>query len=205
MSDQAQDTPEEEEEQLAPFMIEPARSNRSKCKTCRRKIDKDTLRIGIMIEGPFGAGYLWHHLNCAAKRNFPAVEEAYSEKCWDDSVKVPPLEELKKLEEQATKKKSEKIDPPYAQVAPSGRAKCKHCDETIEKGSVRIVLGREVEFYRQVRVALINVHPKCVAAELLAEDCGTESEGFADALRNNTKNVSTELVDAALAEIGSLA
>lgn len=200
MSDQ--ETPEEE--QLAPFMIEPARSNRSKCKTCRRKIDKDTLRIGIMIEGPFGAGYLWHHLNCAAKRNFAAVEEAYGEKCWDEGVEVPELEELRKLEEQAAKKKAEKVDPPYAQIAPSGRAKCKHCDETIEKDSVRIVLGREVEFYRQVRVALINVHPRCVAAELLAEDCGTEVEGFEDALRGNTKDVSSEKLDEAIKEIGSL-
>lgn len=200
MSDQ--ETPEEE--QLAPFMIEPARSNRSKCKTCRRKIDKDTLRIGIMIEGPFGAGYLWHHLNCAARRHFGAVEEAYGEKCWGEGVEVPPLEELKRLEEQATKKKAEKVDPPYAQIAPSGRAKCKHCDKTIEKDSVRIVLGREVEFYRQVRVALINVHPRCVAAELLAEDCGTEVEGFEEALRTNTKDVSTEKLDEALKEIGSL-
>ena len=202
MSDQAQDTPEEE--QLAPFMIEPARSNRSKCKTCRRKIDKETLRIGIMIEGPFGAGYLWHHLKCAAKRQFSAVEEAYGQKCWADGIEVPPLEELKKLEEDAAKKKAEKIDPPFAQIAPSGRAKCKHCDETIEKDSVRIVLGREVEFYRQVRVALINVHPRCVAAELLAEDCGTEVEGFFDSLRSNTKAVESNQLEAAITEIGSL-
>ena len=192
------------EEQLAPYLIEPARSSRSKCKTCRRKIDKDVLRIGIMIEGPFGAGYLWHHLKCAARRQFEAVQAAYEERAWEDGVEVPPLDELEKLREEAEKKKAEKIDPPYAQVAPSGRAKCKHCDETIEKDSVRIVLGREVEFYRQVRVALINVHPRCVAAELRADDCATEAEGFVEALRANTRDVPADVLEAAIAELGPL-
>lgn len=201
MSEETQDAPEE---QLAPYVIEPARSGRSKCKTCRRKIDKDVLRIGILIEGPFGAGYLWHHIKCAAKRQFESVEAAYEEQCWADGVEVPPLEELRKLVEEAAKKKREKIDPPFAQIAPSGRAKCKHCDETIEKGSVRIVLGREVEFYRQVRTALINVHPKCVAAELMAEDCSTEPEGFAKLVRANSKDVPPELIERALDEVGSL-
>ena len=34
------------EEQLPPYVIEGARSSRSKCKTCRRSIDKGALRIG---------------------------------------------------------------------------------------------------------------------------------------------------------------
>ena len=34
-----------EEESLPPYVIEGARSSRSKCKTCRRKIDKDVLRL----------------------------------------------------------------------------------------------------------------------------------------------------------------
>ncbi len=202
MSDQAQDTPEEE--QLAPFMIEPARSNRSKCKTCRRKIDKDSLRIGIMIEGPFGAGYLWHHLKCAAKRQFPAVEEAYGQKCWAEGIEVPPLAELKRLEEDAAKKKAEKIDPPFAQIAPSGRAKCKHCDELIEKDTPRVVIGRSVEFGQQVRTTPINVHPACVADALQAEDCATEPDGFAEALRTNSKGVDGVVIDSVIAEVGSL-
>ena len=201
MTDAGNDTPEVEQD---PYLIEPARSSRSRCKTCRRKIDKDTLRIGILIEGPFGTGYLWHHLKCAAKRQFAAVEAAYEQKCWAEGVEVPDLESLRKLQEEAKKKQEEKIDPPYAQLAPSGRAKCKHCEESIEKGSVRIVLGREVEFYQQVRVAHINVHPRCVAAELRAEDCATDIDGFEEALRTNTRDVGGDKLDEAIREIGSL-
>ena len=196
------DAPEEEE--LDPFKIEPARSSRSRCKTCKRKIDKDILRIGILIEGPFGTGYLWHHLKCAAKRNFEAVEEAYEQKLYPEGVELPTLESLKKHADDSAKKKAERRDPPYAEADPSGRAKCKHCDEKIEKGSMRVILGRNVEFYRQVRVAAINVHPKCVAAEMMAEDCATEPEGFADALRENSRGVEKEQLDTVLAEIGEL-
>ena len=39
---------------MAPYKIEAARSSRSKCRTCRKKIDKDLLRIGILLEGPSG-------------------------------------------------------------------------------------------------------------------------------------------------------
>ena len=70
------------EEQLPPYVIEGARSARSKCKTCRKKIDKDVLRIGILIEGPYGTGYMWHHLKCAARRMYDKVEEAYSMEAW---------------------------------------------------------------------------------------------------------------------------
>ena len=68
-----------EEPELPPYKIESARSSRSRCRTCRRKIDKDKLRLGILLEGPYGTGYLWHHLTCAAKRRADDVEAAYAE------------------------------------------------------------------------------------------------------------------------------
>ncbi len=65
-----------DEPELPTHVIEPARSSRSKCKACRRAIDKGVLRIGILISGPFGDGYLGHHLACAARRRLEDVEEA---------------------------------------------------------------------------------------------------------------------------------
>jgi len=195
-------------EQLPPFVIEGARSSRSRCKICRRAINKDVLRLGVLIEGPYGTGYLWHHLTCAARRKFDNVEQAYELEAWKQAKsppdKVPSLDELRKMREQAEDRKRVKKTTPYAELAPSGRAKCKHCDEPMGKGDVRVVLGRGVYFGSQVRTAPINVHPKCVGSELKSEDCATEVEGFEAALRANTTDLSSEKLDELLAQIGEL-
>jgi hypothetical protein len=173
------------EPELAPYLIENARSSRSKCRTCRRKIDKDTLRIGVLLEGPYGTGYLWHHLNCAAKRRFDDVAEAYKQSAWAPELKVPELAQLEKLKEDAEQKRADKKEAPWAERAKTGRSKCKHCDEPIAKDSWRVILDRMVEFFGQERRGPVNIHPHCVAAELQSEDCPTEVEGFFDVLREN--------------------
>lgn len=199
----SEDTPEAEE-QLAPYKIEAARSSRSKCRTCRRSIEKDKLRLGVLLEGPYGTGYLWHHLTCAARRRFEDVEAAYSERAFDDSLDVPSLEELSKLREKAEEARKKRKTPPYAERAPTGRSKCKHCGEAIAEGGWRVVLGRGVEFGRQVRTSPINVHPSCVPAELMAEDCTTEVDGFEEALRQNSPDLGPAEVEECLAAIGEL-
>lgn len=191
------------EEELAPYKIEGARSSRSKCKTCRRSIDKGLLRLGILIEGPFGTGYLWHHLTCAAKRRPEDVEDAYKEQCWEDGVEVPPIEELRKLAEAAEKKKADKKEAPYVERAPTGRSKCAFCGELIGQGEWRVVVLRSVEFYNQVRSGPIKVHPRCVAAALAEPDSATEPEGFAAAVRQNSRLPDAE-IDDALAQIGDV-
>jgi hypothetical protein len=189
---------------LAPYVIEPARSGRSRCKTCRRPIKKDSLRLGVRIEGPFGPGYLWHHINCAAKRQMDRLEEAYSMTCWEPGVEVPPLDSLRHLVVKAEEQRKKRQSVPYAEKAPTGRSLCKRCGEAIEKGGVRVVLLRRVEFYGQVRHGTVNVHPRCVAAELAGEDSAVETDGFADALRSHTETLEPHEIDAVLAEIGPL-
>jgi hypothetical protein len=193
-----------EEPELAPYKIEGSRSNRAGCKTCRRKIDKGVLRLGVRIEGPFGQGYLWHHLTCAAKRRFEDVEEAYEARAWEDGVEVPSLDELSKLREKASQAKAEKREAPYVERAPSGRSKCKHCEGAIEKGELRVALLREVVFGRQIRGTPINVHTRCVAAEIRAEDCLTEIEGFEQAVHANTRGLEPGDIAEALTAIGEL-
>ena len=195
-------------EPQAPYVIEGARSSRAKCKTCRKTIDKGVLRLGVLIEGPYGIGYLWHHLSCAAKRRLDDVEEAYATEAWkaakEPPENVPSIEELRKVNEEAEEKRQSRQKLPYVEVDPSGRAKCKQCGEVMEKGSLRVVLGREIEFGSQYRTMPIQVHPACVAAELEREDCATEAAGFAEAIRANSQGLTSEQIDTVLEAVGEL-
>lgn len=190
------------------YVLEGARSSRSRCKVCRRAIQKGTLRLGVLIEGPYGTGYLWHHLTCAARRKFEDVEEAYRQQAWTNAKtppgRVPELDELQKIRQDAAQRRKDRKPIPHAERAPSGRAKCKLCDQPIEKDSLRVVLGRGVTFGSQVRTAPINVHPRCVAEALAADDCTTEIENFEQALRANSTDVSPEQLDDLVAKIGDL-
>lgn len=198
-------TPEPE---LAPYVIEGARSSRSKCKSCRKKIDKGILRLGVLIEGPYGIGYLWHHLTCAAKRRLDDVEAAYERKAWNDAKEppedVPSIEELRKLNEEAEEKREQRKKIPYAEIDPSGRAKCKHCGEAMEKGSLRVVLGREIEFGSQYRTMPIHVHVGCVAGEIEKVDCSSRSDGFEASIRQNSQGLSAEQIETVLKDVGEL-
>jgi hypothetical protein len=192
------------EPNLAPLVIELARSSRSRCRSCRRKIEQGKLRLGILLEGPYGTGYLWHHLTCAARRRLEDVEAAYASKAFAEGLPLPALAELRALQEKAVQEKAAKRDPPYAERAPSGRAKCKHCGELIPQGALRVLLLREVRFGNQVRGTPIAVHPRCVAAELRAEDSMSEVEGFEEALRANTPDLNAAELDGLFADIGEL-
>jgi hypothetical protein len=192
------------EQELAPFKIEGARSSRSQCKACRRKIEQGTLRLGVLIQGPFGAGYLWFHLKCAAKRRVEDVEQAYEQRAWTDGLEVPSIESLRQLASESEEAKQEKREAPYLERAPSGRSKCKQCSEPIEQGALRAVVLRAVQFGNQVRNGPITVHLACVKDALAAEDSATEAAGFADAVLANTRDVEPAELDAALREIGPL-
>ena len=206
-TDPAQE-PAPEEPELPQFILEGARSSRSRCKLCRKKIDKGMLRLGTLIEGPFGTGHIWEHLTCAARRSFDKVEKAYADRAWENAKVAPEewpeLDELRKLKEVAEKKRAERRDPPYVELAPSSRSRCKHSGEAIEQGTARVVLTREVTFGNQTRNTPINVLPEHVAAALRESDSGTAPEGFIEALEANTTDLDTEVLREVIERIGSI-
>ena len=195
------ETQEPEEPELPPYKVEPARSSRSRCRSCKRTIDKDVLRIGILLEGPYGTGYLWHHLKCAAGARWDDVVAAYEAEAWEQGVEPPPLATLEGEREKAEKKKAARKKPPYLELDPSGRAACKCCGERMQKGSVRAVLARKVEFYGQERSAPVNVHLACVGEELAGEECAIDSEGLLEALRESSAGLGEALLEESLAEL----
>ncbi len=202
----------EPEEVQPDYMIEGARSSRSKCKSCRKPIMKGVTRLGILVEGPFGTGYMWHHLTCAAKRQYAKVEEAYAIEAWqfakDPVEDIPKLEELAKLKAEADTKKKERKVIPYAEHDPSGRAKCKHSGELIAKGSVRVVLGQEVEFGGQTRISAFFVLPEHVGAALATPEIVAGKDmhpsELIGALKENSKGLTDAEMEVMITAIGPL-
>jgi hypothetical protein len=202
---EAPEPQEEPGEPLPPYVIEAARSSRSRCKSCRRAIDKGSLRIGILSEGGFyGPGYMWHHLGCAARRQWEKVEEAYAQEAWKNAKqppgKLPGLDELRAQREKAEEKRAKRKELPYVEEDPSGRARCKQCGEPMEKGSLRVVVGKDVTFGNQTRTGPMAVHPRCVKAALEQPDVSTELEGLREALLENS-GLPEERIDAVMREI----
>ena len=113
-----------------------------------------SLRLGTLTEGPYGVAYAWEHVSCAAQRAFPKLEEAYAQRAWEHAKEppedLPPLESLAGLREEAQGEQTQRRELPYAELAPSGRSRCKHCTERIQEGSPRVVLAREVQLHRGV-------------------------------------------------------
>ena len=202
MSDAPGDEPNIEE--MAPYKLEPARSSRSRCKTCKRKIDKGGLRLGVLVDGAYGPGYMWNHLKCLARRQIEAVQEAYAGEHWEPGLEVPLLTELEQLAEKAAEDKKNKKTAPYVEIAPSGRSKCKSCGESIAQGTARVVLLRTVEFYGQTRGTPVNVHPGCVRAELDRDDSAIDRMLLFRELEANTADLPRAALESAMTEIGDL-
>ena len=71
---------------------------------------------------------------------------------------------------------------PYADKAPTGRAKCMQCEEPIAKDSIRVAVEREIDTGSMVTRGAGYLHPKCVAENL--ENVGGDKDELIAALRN---------------------
>jgi ribosomal protein L37AE/L43A len=140
-----------------PQLIEAAATGRSKCRGCGEKIAAGTLRFGEVMENPFADGEMthWFHLECAAyKRPEPFLEML--------AARSEPLPEAAGLDAEAKRG----VDHPRlprvkgAERAPSGRAQCRHCKQTIEKGAWRVAL----DFFEDGRfMPAGTIHVPCAA------------------------------------------
>jgi hypothetical protein len=146
--------------------IDVAKSSRASCRTCKQKIEKDALRFGEEYENQFsGEGdtaYRWHHLPCAAQKlptELRTALDAYG-------GPVPDRAELDKLMAEGLKKVDKKPAAfPYVDRAPTGRAKCIHCQQPIAKDSFRVAIEREVDTGSFVTKGPGYLHPACVRAQ----------------------------------------
>lgn len=136
-------------------VIEPASSGRAKCKGCSKAIPKGELRFGEKLPNPYGEGEAtaWFHLVCGACDR----PEAFAGASRDDDRGLPDadfLAEAVKLGLQHRRL------PRLAEVqrSPTGRARCRHCRETIRKDAWRFAL----QMWEEGRFSPIGfIHVEC--------------------------------------------
>jgi poly(ADP-ribose) polymerase-like protein len=158
--------------------IEAAKTGRARCRSCRQPIEKGTLRFGEEQPSAFAEGmqWVWYHLACAAAKRPVAVKSAL----LAFSGEIPGRAELEAAlagaDEQATVF-------PYAERAATGRSRCLHCRQPIDKGALRVATQRELELESGMgRTGAGYLHPRCAGPYLEQEDLGA-------ALRRNSRGL----------------
>ena len=174
-------------------MIEVAKSGRAACRTCKKNIEKGELRFGEEFANQFSTSgepsYRWHHLACAAQKLPVELDGAMKAYAGD----IPNRAELEQTMAGGLAKAATKpAGFPYADHAPTGRARCQQCGEAIEKGALRVAFERELENPRMGATKGAGyLHPPCVAA--WAEATGGDVEGIVSDLRGNSRIAAEEL------------
>lgn len=176
--------------------IEIAKSGRAGCRTCKNAIAKGELRFGEETPNAFGdpgdTSYRWHHLKCAAQKLPDELRAALAEYAGE----VSEREELDRLMAEADAHKPPPF--PFADRAPTGRARCLACGEPIPKGALRVVIERDLERGMTVTKGAGYLHPACAAAHV--EEQGGTHEKLTTELRAHTRLPDPDL-DALFAEV----
>lgn len=125
------------------YLIEEARNGRSSCRTCKKPIARVELRLGEEVPNAFGAGevtHRWHHLPCAAKKKPLVLEAALATTTLPVPARAAPEADIA-----ANKKNQKPAAWPCAERAKTSRSTCLQYDESIEKGTLRVAVAREVD------------------------------------------------------------
>ncbi|GAB1867984.1 Poly [ADP-ribose] polymerase [Camponotus japonicus] len=134
-----------------PYRAEYAKSDRSKCQSCRQPISKQSLRIAAIVQSPVHDGTIprWYHFKCFFEKQRPKSTADIA--CFDEIRHEDQEEIQKKIEESVNA-------PPVSgkgrkrtkgggssgsgdfrvEYAKSNKSTCKGCDEKIIKGETRI-------------------------------------------------------------------
>ncbi|XP_042494663.1 poly [ADP-ribose] polymerase 1 [Macadamia integrifolia] len=123
-----------------PWKVEYAKSSRSSCKSCKTTIEKETLRLGKMVQATQFDGFMpmWNHGHCILKKanQIKSLDdvEGIDLLRWEDQQKI-----RKYLEGGATSSTTGGAGDEYGvEVSQTSRATCKCCNQKITKGELRI-------------------------------------------------------------------
>lgn len=178
-------------------VIEEAKSGRASCRTCRKPIAKGELRFGLEAQTQFSdtPSLQWHHLLCAAGKLPAELKAALAEYPGE----VPGRAEIDAALEDAAKKASARpAGFPYADRAPTGRARCLQCEQPIDKAAFRVAVERELEIGGTPTHGAGYLHPRCAAANL--DQRGGSVPELIEGLRANSRLSEAEL-DGVIADV----
>ncbi|KAK7070987.1 Poly [ADP-ribose] polymerase 1 [Halocaridina rubra] len=135
-----------------PYSAEYAKSGRASCRGCKGNIAKDSLRLAVMVQSPMFDGKVphWYHQMCFFGKQRPktVADIAHFDSLrWEDQEKIKS-----KIENGGSLpvgggagKKSKKngvaiggLKDYTVEYAKSNRAKCRLCEDKINKDEVRI-------------------------------------------------------------------
>ncbi|KAG7581987.1 HAD-like superfamily [Arabidopsis suecica] len=169
-----------------PVVAEYAKSNRSSCKSCSKKIAVKSLRLGLISKGPGGVDMTrWHHFDCFPTDSEPiasvddiqglSVLEKEDQDALTKLVEQCGEEPAKKHDEKKEKVKKPLVGPKRFNEAPtskviadyakSGRSSCKRCSQTIVSKDLRVGLvtrdarGFDVTSWHHLGCFPIDWHP----------------------------------------------
>lgn len=148
-------------------VIEPAKSGRASCRTCKSPIAKGELRLGVEVPNQFAEGeptYQWHHLLCAVKKQSGPLREAMAAFAGE----IPDRAGLEAALAAAPPPKPSTY--PWVERASTGRSRCLECEEAIEKGALRVAIEREVDAGGFMRKGPGYLHAGCALAHTGIED-----------------------------------
>ncbi|KAJ0967276.1 hypothetical protein J5N97_024193 [Dioscorea zingiberensis] len=128
-----------------PWKAEYAKSGRSSCKSCKTPIDKEQLRLGKMVTATQFDGFMpmWNHADCILKKKNQIKSlddvEGLDLLRWDDQQKLRKYMEGT-TSSTSTPSKTSTVDNSECaiEVSQTSRASCRHCNEKIMKGTVRV-------------------------------------------------------------------
>src|SRR5262245_748712 len=179
-------------------VIEEAKSGRASCRTCKKAIAKGELRFGEEAPNAFGdtPSMRWHHMTCAAEK-LPAELKAALDHYPGTVTGRAELDQL--MADSLSKGRAKPGGFPYADKAPTGRARCMQCEEPIAKDSLRVAVEREIDTGAMVTRGAGYLHPKCVVDNLA--NAGGDKDALIAKLRANSRLTPADL-DTVIQEIG---
>lgn len=178
-------------------LIEEAKSGRASCRTCKKPIGKGELRLGVEVTTQFSdtPSLAWHHLLCAAGKLPAELGAALAEY----SGAIENRDELDRAIADALKQGHAKPGGfPYADRAPTGRAKCMQCEQAIAKDTLRVAIEREVDTGNFVTRGAGYLHPACATTNLA--QAGGSIDDLVNGLRANSRLTAQDL-DAVISDI----